>query len=339
MHDEQVTGIPAFLAEKLTAHYGEADATRITQGYTDAAERPVTLRANTLKATAEEVAAALTEAGISFSRVPWYTDAFVLADVRERTVWDLDIYREGKVYLQSLSSMLPPLLLGAQPGMDVLDMCAAPGGKTSQIAALSAGKAHLTACELNAPRAEKLSYNLSKLGAANVQIMRTDARQLDEFFRFDAILLDAPCTGSGTLRADDERAEGRVTEKLLAKVTRSQRALLDRALTVLKPGGTLVYSTCSVLAEENEAQIKAVLAAKRHRDCAVAPIILGELPNEPERIDNGEKDDRPKPVALPYADSGTFAIPTLPCSLPGALTVAPTRDFEGFFTCVIRKRG
>ena len=330
-------GVPAFLADKLTTQYGVESAAGIVQGYADAVERPVTLRANTLKATAEEIAAALTEAGIPFSRVPWYTDAFMLAGVRERAVWDLDIYRDGKVYLQSLSSMLPPLLLGAQPGADVLDMCAAPGGKTSQIAALSGGAAHLTACELNGPRADKLAYNLDKLGAANVQIMRTDARQLDEFFRFDAILLDAPCTGSGTVRAGDERAESRITDKLLAKVTRSQRALLDRALTVLKPGGTLVYSTCSVLAEENEAQVEAALALKRHRNCVVAPIVLGELPAETKTADD-KKDDRPKPVVLPHADTGALAIPTLPCTLPGALTVAPTRDFEGFFACVIRKR-
>ena len=334
---DTIASIPPFLAAKLTAQYGEAVAASIAKGYTDACDRPVTLRANTLKATAGEVASALTAAGIGFSRALWYDDAFVLYDVRERAVWDLDIYREGGVYLQSLSSMLPPLLLGARPGMDVLDMCAAPGGKTSQIAALTGGGAHLTACELNDPRAEKLTYNLDKLGAANVQVMRTDARRLDEFFRFDTVLLDAPCTGSGTLRAGDERAEGRITEKLLAKVTRSQRALLDRALTVLKPGGTLVYSTCSVLAEENERQVEATLALKRHRDCTVAPIVLGALPDEPETT-NGKKGDRPQPVALPGADAGDFAIPTLPCDLPGALAVAPTRDFEGFFACVIRKR-
>ena len=330
--------IPVFLADKLATQYGEAVAADIARGYADARERPVTLRANTLKASADEVAGALTEAGIAFSRVPWYTDAFVLEDVRERAVWDLDVYREGKVYLQSLSSMLPPLLLGARPGMDVLDMCAAPGGKTSQIAALAGGAAHLTACELNGPRADKLAYNLDKLGAANVQLMRTDARRLDEFFRFDAILLDAPCTGSGTLRGGDERAEGRITEKILAKVTRSQAALLDRALTVLKPGGTLVYSTCSVLAEENERQVDAALKLKRHRDCVVAPIVLGELPDTPETAES-KKRDRPKPVALPQADTVDFAIPTLPCDLPGALTVAPTRNFEGFFACVIRKHG
>ena len=339
MHDEQVAGIPAFLTEKLTAQYDDETVTRVAQGYVEAAERPVTLRANALKATGEEVASVLDAAGIGFSRVPWYEDAFVLSSVRERAVWDLDIYREGKIYLQSLSSMLPPLLLGAQPGNDVLDMCAAPGGKTSQIAALTGGRAHLTACELNTPRAEKLSYNLNKLGAANVQVMRTDARQLDEFFRFDTILLDAPCTGTGTLRAGDERTAGRITDKLLAKVTRSQRALLDRALTVLKPGGTLVYSTCSILAEENDMQVEAALASKRHRDCTVAPIVLGELPGDDTSAGPDKDKNRPQPVILPGADADPFAIPALPCHLPGALTVAPTCDFEGFFACVIRKRG
>ena len=88
-----------------------------------------------------------------------------------------------------------------------------------------------------------------------MNVMRTDARRLDEFFSFDQILLDAPCTGTGTLRAGDERAEKRMTRQLLAKVVKSQRALLDRALTILKPDGTLVYSTCSILAEENDEQV------------------------------------------------------------------------------------
>ena len=339
--------IPAFASERLQASYGADGLARILDGYEAARTRPVTLRANTLKASADEVASALDTAGIRFERAPWYADAFVLDDLMasrdEHAVWDLDIYREGKVYLQSLSSMLPPLLLDAQPGADVLDMCAAPGGKTAQIAALAGGRAHLTACELNGPRAEKLSHNLNKLGAANVQIMRTDARRLDEFFRFDAILLDAPCTGTGTICTGGGRAASRITDKLLAKVTRAQRALLDRALTVLKPGGTLVYSTCSILAEENERQVEAALSSKRHRDCAVAPIVLGEIPlehaeqpaQEKEKVEDGE---RPRPVALPGADIGTFAIPTLPCSLDGALTVAPTRLFEGFFVCAVRKR-
>lgn len=297
--------IPAFLVDAIEAAYGEKDASRALDGIRAAADRPVTLRANALKATAEEVARALDDAGIAHSRCAWYGDAFVLEGVRERAVWDLDIYAEGKVYLQNLSSMLPPLALGARPGADILDMCAAPGGKTSQIAALLGGAAHLTACEMNGPRAEKLAYNLEKLGARNVQVMRCDARKLDTFFSFDQILLDAPCTGSGTVRAGDARAARHMDARGLERSVRSQRALLDRALRVLKPGGELLYSTCSILPSENEEQVARALA--RHRGCEVVPIGL-EGPWE-----------------------------TLPCGLEGALAVCPSREFEGFFMAKIWK--
>ena len=244
---------------QLIEHLDQQTRTIVETGYREALERPVTLRANTLKATVDDVCRDLNARDIVYERVPWYDDALVVRDARERDLWELDIYREGHIYLQSLSSMLPPLLLEPRAGADILDMCAAPGGKTAQIAALTGNAAHLTACEMSAPRAEKLTYNLDKLGAANVNVMRTDARKLDEFFSFDQILLDAPCTGTGTYRAGDERAEKRMTPQLLAKVTKSQRALLDRALTVLKPGGTLVYSTCSVLAEENDDQVLSLI--------------------------------------------------------------------------------
>ena len=309
------------------------DDERILAGFEAALERPVTLRANTLKSSAEEIATALEAAHIAYERVPWYADAFVLAEASERDIWPLDIYTQGKVYLQSLSSMLPPLLLAPQAGEDVLDMCAAPGGKTSQIAALTNNEAHLTACELNVPRAEKLAYNLNKLGAANINVMRTDARKLDEFFRFDKILLDAPCTGTGTVRAGDKKAEARITPQLLSKVSRSQQALLNRALTILKPGGTLIYSTCSVLAQENEDQVRNAL--KRHRDCAVAPLVLGNADNDVETQDGRT----PQPIKLPHADEGAFAIPELGNTLEGTITVAPGTYYEGFYVAAIRKQG
>lgn len=304
---EQTTAIPEFLLEQLAASYDPDVVERIVAGYDEARSRPVTLRANTLKAQAADVAEALAGAEIPFERVSWYDDAFILEGVRERDVWGIDIYRAGGIYLQSLSSMLPPLALAPRERADILDMCAAPGGKTSQMAALTQGAARITACELNAPRAEKLEYNLAKMGARNVQVMRTDARRLDEFFSFDQVLLDAPCTGTGTVRAGDERAGKRITGQLLSKVTRSQRALLDRGLTVLKPGGTLVYSTCSVLPAENGDIVRGAL--KRHRDCEVVELTMGE----------------------------DFGLPTLPGDVPGTVTVAPTRLYEGFYVALIKK--
>lgn len=328
--------MPAFVAGHLAEHYDEPTRTRIAQGFEDACERPVTLRANALASDAGTVAAALARAGIGFSQPAWYPDAFVLDATSERAVWDLDIYRDGSVYLQSLSSMVPPLIMGPRAGADVLDMCAAPGGKTSQMAALAGAAAHITACEMSAPRAEKLTYNLRKLGATNVQVMRCDARRLDEFFRFDQILVDAPCTGTGTLRAHDPKAAARITPQLLAKTVRAQRALLDRGLTVLKPGGTLVYSTCSILPEENEQIV--IEALRRHRNCELVPIALGVADAVDAEKDTAGKPDKPQPIVLAAGSEGPFALPQLPCDMDGALAIAPTRAFEGFFVAALRKK-
>lgn len=156
--------LPRFMVDTVAGAYAPTDAQLMIEGFGAAATRPVTLRANTLKATAEDIAAALDEAGIAHQTVTWYPDAFILPEAQVTDLWDLDIYRDGKIYLQSLSSMMPPLVLGAQAGEDILDMCAAPGGKTTQIAALTQGQAHLTACEMSIPRAEKLEANLHRQG-------------------------------------------------------------------------------------------------------------------------------------------------------------------------------
>ena len=300
----QAPGLPEFLLDLLREQYAADDVTRILEGF--ACERPVTLRANALLATAGEVAAELDAAGIAHHGVAWYADAFVLEGVRERAVWDLPAYEQGKVYLQSLSSMLPPLVLDPRPGADVLDMCAAPGGKTTQMAALSGGRAHITACEMHGPRAEKLAFNLRRQGATGVNVMRTDARRLDDFFSFDQILLDAPCSGSGTVRLGDPRVARRLTPRLVDKSVTSQNALLDKALRLLKPGGELVYSTCSVLACENEQVVRRAL--ERHR-CRMVPI-----------------------------DADRFGgLPLLPTALEGALCVCPSELYEGFFVAKIRR--
>ena len=301
--------IPAFFEKLLARQYGEDDIARIVAGCHSA--RPVTLRANTLLSSREEVAQALDEAGISWERVGWYGDAFVIRGARERKLWDLPVYQEGKVYLQSLSSMIPPLVLDARAGDDVCDMCAAPGGKTTQIAALAGNKALITACEMHAPRAEKLAHNLAKLGAPNVTVMRVDARRMDDFFKFDRILLDAPCSGSGTIKAGNPKTAKRFTEKLVEKSRKSQRALLDKALGMMKKGSTLVYSTCSVLACENEDIVEHGLHRARKQ---------GVFEVEP------------------IACAGSDSLPTLPTSMEGALCLCPTDLYEGFFVVKIKRK-
>ncbi len=332
-----IEGLPSFFVDSLVGAYGTAAASQALVGLDAAAERPVTLRANTVKASRSEVASALDAAGIPHEPVSWYEDAFVIPRAYAKAVWDLGLVDAGQVYLQSLSSMLPPFALDLTGSEDVLDMCAAPGGKTTQMHAL-APAAHITACELHAPRAEKLEHNLHVQGAVNVQVMRCDARELDEFFSFDKILLDAPCTGSGTLSLKNPRTLKGFSDALLQKCARSQRALLDRALTVLKPGGTLVYSTCSILPQENEDTLIHVL--KKHPDCEIVPLDGSTPDQHPDDASDLEDAGANAATENNAVTQAVLAgeLPLIKNELSGTLTVMPTRDYEGFYLAKIKKK-
>ncbi len=308
--------MPEFLLPLLEKQYEQKNIQTIIEGYS--APRFTTLRANTLLSSREEIAAALNEAGIEFEEAPWYQDAFIITNAREKALWQLPAYQEGKLYLQSLSSMLPPLALKPMAGNDILDMCAAPGGKTTEMAALGGKACHITACELNAPRAERLEFNLQKQGATNVTVMREDSRKLSEYFRFDQILLDAPCSGSGTLRATDVKLHRRFTEALIAKSVKSQLALLDKALQLLKPGGTCVYSTCSILEQENEAIVRQAMARANKKG-------VYELVNLHKELDL-------------EAHKGAVEVPLLPATIEESLCIAPTQYYEGFFMAKIKRK-
>ena len=296
--------IPDLLVTLLREQYGSDEAERVTAGYV---RRAVTLRVNTLRSTLADVTTALTAAGIAWQPVPWYADALILPEAREEALRALPLYEQGDLYLQSLSSMIPPLLLDPKPGETVLDMAAAPGGKTTQMAALSGNGALITACEKNAIRADRLQFNLDRQGAKRVSVMRQDARQLDDLFRFDKVLLDAPCSGSGTLVIAEGEPQRRMTADWLRKTAATQKALLQKALRLLSPGHEMVYSTCSVLRMENEDVLKAVLPGA-------------------------------KAEVVPIEHEMTRHLPLLPVTLPGTLCVCPDALHEGFFAAKIRKQ-
>lgn len=296
--------VPALLLDRLNVQYGPNLAAEIVSGFV---RRPVTLRVNTLKSTVEAVRAVLDKAEILYEAVPWYADAFILRDVREEAVQALPEYEAGHMYLQSLSSMMPPLVLNPSKNESILDMAAAPGGKTTQMAALSGNTALITACEKNKIRAERLQFNLDRQGAKRVNVMCQDARQLNDLFKFDKVLLDAPCTGSGTILIAEGESERRMTPDWVAKTASTQKAMLKKALTLLSAGHEMVYSTCSILREENEDVLKAVLPGM---NAEVVPI-------EHEFLQHA---------------------PLLPVTIPGVVCVKPTELFEGFFVAKIRKR-
>lgn len=290
--------LPDGLLELLSAQYGASDVERILAGYSE--RRAVTFRINTLKASADETVKSLTKKGCVLEGTKWYSDAYVLTDGSEDDLRKTEEYESGKIYLQSLSSMVPALLLDPRQGENILDMCAAPGGKTTQMSALSSAQANITACEKNAVRASRLEFNLKRQGASRVTVMRQDSRRLDDMFTFDKILLDAPCSGSGTVT---EWKTG-FTKELYNRIISTQTELLRKAIRLLKPGHRLVYSTCSVLKGENEDVLKKVL-----KSAHVVPI-----------------------------DVDKFAgMPLLPTSLPGTLCICPSRLYEGFFAAILEK--
>ncbi|MBO5412964.1 MAG: RsmB/NOP family class I SAM-dependent RNA methyltransferase [Clostridia bacterium] len=295
--------IPQFLIEMLEEQYGKDLSKEILEGYT--AKRKVTIRVNSLKSSNEVVEQELKNAGIETRKVAWSDEAYIVENVTEKELQNLEIYKNGEIYLQSLSSMLPPIILNPQEKTDILDMAAAPGGKTTQIAALTNNKAHITACEMNKIRAEKLKYNIQKQGATSVYIMETDSRRISDFFSFDQILLDSPCSGSGTLNAEDSNIEKYFTKKLIDKCTKTQFELLKKAIKVLKPGKDMVYSTCSILSCENEEIVNRIL----NNGCEIIPIEF----------------------------EGMEEIPQLPTKIKGTICVKPNELYEGFFVAKIRK--
>ena len=296
--------VPALLMEKLRSQYGPDLTEEIVAGFV---RRPVTLRVNTIKSTQEAVGEALSRAGIAYEKAPWYDDAFILRDVREEAVQVLPEYEAGHMYLQSLSSMMPPLVDAPGKNESILDMAAAPGGKTTQMAALSGNAALITACEKNKIRAERLQFNLDRQGVKRVNVMCQDARQLSDLFKFDKVLLDAPCTGSGTILIAEGEPERRMDAAWVVKTAQTQKAMLKKALMLLSAGHEMVYSTCSVLREENEDVLKSVLPAM---NAEIVPI---------------------EHAFLEHA-------PLLPTTIPGVVCVKPSELYEGFFVAKIRKR-
>ncbi len=304
MEKNQIIKNKEYLNECLKRQYKQNDIERIYSGYNS--NRYVTLRINTIKATTVEIERTLKSEGIEYMGVQWSKEAIIIKNRTEKEIQQLDIYKDGKIYLQSLSSMLPPIVLKPQANEDILDMAAAPGGKTTQIAALTQNKANITACELNTIRMERLKYNVEKQGASSVYIMQKDSRNIDDFFSFDRVLLDAPCSGSGTLDLKDENAFKFFSKKLVEKSVKAQVALLKKALRVLKPGREMVYSTCSILDCENEDVISKTLISEN-----------AEL--------------------VPIEFLGKDSLPLLPVKNKETMCVCPNEFYEGFFIAKIKK--
>lgn len=244
--------LPQDFIQKLYDNYSPLTVDKILVGMSDT--RLTTLRVNTLKYNIQDLMRYLKDKNIKFERVLWYKDALVIRNANEKDIQKLDIYEKGYIYLQSLSSMVPPLVLNPKENERVLDLTAAPGSKTTQIAALMNGKGHILANELDKLRCERLRYNVNNQGADIVEVINGRGEKIGDQYKeqFDKVLLDTPCSGEGRFYAGAVQTYKTWSLRTVNDLTKMQRKLFKSAYDALKTNGTLVYSTCTINKEENE---------------------------------------------------------------------------------------
>jgi 16S rRNA (cytosine967-C5)-methyltransferase len=289
--------VPDWILPKLRAQFGpglEAEMAALS------APATLDLRVNALKTTREAAMLALAGEGLAAQPTPFSPWGLRLAG--RQAVTQGKAFQDGLVEIQDEGSQLIALLVDAQPGMRVVDFCAGAGGKTLAIATTMENKGHIVACDVSAPRLDGAIKRLRRAGVHNVEshlLSAGDKWVKRQEQKFDRVLVDAPCTGTGTWRRNPD-ARRRLREEDLRELTAKQATILDHAQKLTKPGGKLIYATCSLLNDENEAQVEAFLA--RHPTY------------------------RQVPVAVPEALRGSY------------LRLSPRRhDTDGFFAAILER--
>ena len=299
--------LPPWLHEILAGDLGpdaEAELAALNR------EAPLDLRVNSLKADRERARAALAEAGIAAEPTAWSPLGLRLAE--RRTLPATAAYRDGLIEVQDEASQIAALLVEAGPGLAVADLCAGAGGKSLALAAAMADRGRLVALDRDRARLERARPRLARAGVTCCALQTLsdddDPWLAAEAGAFDRVLVDAPCSGSGAWRRNPD-ARWRLTPEALASLEATQAALLDSAATLLRPGGRLVYATCSLIAAENGAQIEALLGR------------------------------RPDLALLPYGPVWRRALGTAPPDDAEPLTLTPARHgTDGFFVALLERR-
>lgn len=294
---------------------------------TFAEPKPTTFRVNTLKARPEMIQERLEHQSFRLERVSWCPGAFILRRGGLRELQETEIYKKGEVYVQSLSSMIPPLVLDPQPGETVLDLTAAPGSKTTQMAALMRGEGQIVANDNDRIRFFKLKANVELQGTSNVELKSYPGEQFGRHRPnyFDRVLLDAPCSAEGRFLVREPSTFRYWKAAKVKEMVRKQKNLILSALHSLKPGGTLVYSTCTFAPEENEGVITWLLEkADQHG----MPVEVGAARHAPPI----------RFLANQMPGLSTWEGESFHPSVRNSVRILPTFQMEAFFIAALRKR-
>ncbi len=276
-------------------------------------------RANSLLLNSEKVKDELEKLSFTFFSVDWFPGgAWWIENDDRAALLDSDLFREHKIYVQNLSSMVPPLILNPTPDEKVLDLAAAPGSKTLQMAGMMKNKGEITAVEIVKKRFFKLKRNLSEHGSENVVAILGNGENTWKKYTsyFDKILIDAPCSTEARFKAYDEETYKYWSMRKIKEMVKKQNRLIFSAFNSLKVGGTMVYSTCSFAPEENEAVISRLID-KFGDAVQIEPVSLP--------VDNIQE------PLLKWKNK------TFNEGVKNAIRILPNEWMEGFFLCKITK--
>lgn len=312
----QYDALPEVFLQRLNTIVPEPQRQAVLASFSLA--KPTGFRVNTLKTGIETVATELTQQGFTLTPAEFYQAAFSLPQQQKRALTETGSFARGDIYIQNFSSMMPVLLLDPQPGETVLDLAAAPGGKTTLMAAMMQNQGWLSAVEPVKARFFRLKRNLEQQGVNIAHTYLMDGRAVGNKTpqRFDRILLDAPCSSEARFTTLDPSSWAHWNLNKVRETSKKQKRLLLSAVQALKPGGRLLYCTCSFSPEENERIVDYVL--KRHADeLEVLPMAVPWATIQPGLTQWKDKnlDDR----------------------LVHAVRILPDENFDGFFMCLLVK--
>ncbi|PIE85029.1 hypothetical protein CSA08_04275 [Candidatus Gracilibacteria bacterium] len=330
---ELLNKLPLEFLDRLKLIYSEKELEILKEGFTCKKRKP-TFRINTLKTTNKEVEDYFGKLNLKIQKYYPLENGYILINGTEKDLWNTKLNDLGKIYVQGLSSQIPVTFMDLKDNFKVLDLTASPGSKTTQISSKMANKGEVVAVDINKIRIDKLNFTIKRQGAKNITVIKADSRFLkdindieDKKFDdlpvfspgyFDSILFDAPCSSEGRINLNNEKIWKNWTLGNIKRNYKIQKDILRNNLDLLKVGGELIYSTCTLSPEENEGIVHFLL-------CNYPELEIIDISSD-SKISNSKKG------ILKFGDT------VYKKEVEKSLRIIPNEESEGFFVAKFIKK-